>query len=499
MEIEGFPMAETLATGAGSPAEDSSTGFAFVREVMRDLQSLATGLDNLKGVVAHVRSDLEREQHSRKEEDSAVRRELAKGLSEESQLRADLDAKHEAFATLSKTWIGALGKDSMATKERLGNLDAAMEKRIAQSDLHEERLRELDESLRTKCTIAEYKELSGVVSGLQTDAVRDRTSAADALDAAKRELDQKIRATDAHLAAINQALESKHSALFSDLVMLSDKVEKLDVFSKTLARQKDLEMLDDRMQKAEKTLTTATEDVRTKASAEGLKSLSGRVTELSMEAHSTQTRNQMVMDDHTAKIGDLQKETAKIDRQFDMERNWTRNSVVALEKELETKCTIADFDSLSARMTTVSTAVQRVEVLCTSKVSSETFEKCQVRLDQMEVSLIKKADSESLGKTAQAVTEQARQLEATASLVREHTMQLEVHASRADTMKTQLEHKAESANVYSSDGMDGILRAYYSKEEIDAIMSRVWWRLGDVVKTPPTTAGSRPGTSPRGM
>lgn len=495
MEMEGLPRVETLATTAGSPTQDSSAGFAFVREVMRDLQSLATGLDNLKGAVAHLRADLEREQHSRKEEDSAVRRELANGLSEEGQLRADLDAKHEAFANLSKTWIGALGKDSLVTKERLGGLDAAMEQCVAQAALHEDRLREVDESLRNKCSAAEYKQLSGVVSGLQSDAVRDRAATADALDAAKRDLGHKLRATDAHFAAVNQALESKHSALHSDVVTLSDKVEKLDVYSQALARQSDLQMLEERMQKAEKTLTTATEDIRNKASAEGLKSLSGRVTDLSMEAHSTQTRNQMMLDDHSAKIGDLLKETAKFDRQFDLERTWTRNGIVALEKELESKPSMADFDSLGARMTTATATVQRCEVLCNSRVSSETFGKCQARLDQMEVGLIKKADSESFGKTVQAVNEQARQLEATSSLVREHTNQIEVLEGRADTMKTQLEHKAESAAVYSSDGMDDILKGYYSREEMDAIMSRLWWRLGDVSKpiTPSTTA-SRPGT-----
>ena len=61
----------------------------------------------------------------------------------------------------------------------------------------------------------------------------------------------------------------------------------------------------------------------------------------------------------------------------------------------------------------------RLETLATTKVSCDTFERLQARIDIMEaravlisrprwqVSVIRKADSETLGKVAQAVTEQA--------------------------------------------------------------------------------------------
>ncbi|CAJ1407503.1 unnamed protein product [Effrenium voratum] len=105
----------------------------------------------------------------------------------------------------------------------------------------------------------------------------------------------------------------------------------------------------------------------------------------------------------------------------------------------------------------------------------------------MEVSVIRKADSDTVGKVAQAVTEQARQLETVASHVREHEGKVEVLEGRTETLKEQVQHKAESVNVYSTDGVDGMLRAFYNREEMDALLSRIWWRLGDVSKAPSST------------
>lgn len=111
----------------------------------------------------------------------------------------------------------------------------------------------------------------------------------------------------------------------------------------------------------------------------------------------------------------------------------------------------------------------------------------------MEVSVIRKADSETLGKVAQAVTEQARQLETVSSQVRDQNGRVEVIEGRTETLKDQLFNKAESNNVYTVDGVDGMLRGYYNREEMDALLSRIWWRLGDVGKAPNNT-GPRPPT-----
>ncbi|OLP90752.1 hypothetical protein AK812_SmicGene27625 [Symbiodinium microadriaticum] len=219
-------------------------------------------------------------------------------------------------------------------------------------------------------------------------------------------------------------------------------VEGLQSVTKTLSKQRDLELLEVRMQKAS-----------------AMKSLSDRVTEMGMEAHTQSTRLQMALDEHTGHIGLL-------------------------------------------------------ETMATTKVSSDTFEKLQGRLDQMEVeltlasqnvkvTLIRKADTETLGKAAQQVTEQARQLESVASHVRDQGSKLEVLEGRSETLKEQILQKAESSNVYTVDGVDGMLH----REEMDALLpaseiygaprifsrsmidylqplSRVWWRLGDVAKAP---------------
>eukprot|EP00931_Biecheleriopsis_adriatica_P040422 TRINITY_DN23171_c0_g1_i1.p1 TRINITY_DN23171_c0_g1~~TRINITY_DN23171_c0_g1_i1.p1 ORF type:complete len:531 (-),score=133.03 TRINITY_DN23171_c0_g1_i1:225-1721(-) len=490
MEGTGLPLMPLVPSSPSpapvNPPEESSTGFAFVRDVMRELSGLHNGLASLKDQLGQLRTDLEREQLSRTDDTANLRREMVRGFEDERKLRVDLEGKHESFVNLSKTWIASLGKDGMATKERLNGLDAAMEQRVSQLAGHEERLKHLDTVMATKCTVENFKHLKSTVSDLQAEVVRDRASAQAALESATRELTRNIRATEASLDELKQTVDTSTKALQTDTSVVSDKVESLDALTKTLCRNRDHEMLDERVLKAEKTLHAATEELSRKAAAAAMKSLSDRVTEMSMEAHSTQTRNQMIMDEHTAKLGDLEKETAKQDRQFEMNRSQVSGCLVALEKELTDKATVADSETLSARMTTAATAIQRLETLATTKVSVDTFEKMGVRMDNLEVSLIKKAESESLGRTAQAVTEQARQLEMVASQLRNQKGQVEVLEGRSDTMKTEIEKKAEANNVYTSAGVDSMFKSYYSREEVDAILSRVWWRLGDVCKTPTT-------------
>lgn len=224
-----------------------------------------------------------------------------------------------------------------------------------------------------------------------------------------------------------------------------------------------------------------------------MKSLSDRVTEMGMEAHTTNTKINMTLDEHKGHIGALQKETSKLERQYELERSRVSNCIVALEKEIATKTSAAKTDAVSARVSTASNAIQRLETLATTKVSTDTFERLQARIDTMEVSVIRKADSETLGKVAQAVTEQARQLETVSSQVRDQNGRVEVIEGRTETLKDQLFNKAESNNVYTVDGVDGMLRGYYNREEMDALLSRIWWRLGDVGKAPNNT-GPRPPT-----
>lgn len=228
--------------------------------------------------------------------------------------------------------------------------------------------------------------------------------------------------------------------------------------------------------------------------ATAMKSLSDRVTEMGMEAHTQNTRISMALDEHKGHIGALQKEASKLDRQHELERSRVSNCIVALEKEIATKTSSAETDTVNARLTTASNAIQRLETLATTKVSSETFERLQARIDTMEVSVIRKADSETLGKLSQAVTEQARQLESVSSQVRDQHGRVEVIEGRTETLKDQLLQKAEANNVYTSDGVDGMLRGFYNREEMDALLSRIWWRLGDVGKAPTTSSGPRPPT-----
>eukprot|EP00437_Effrenium_voratum_P056152 CAMPEP_0181535290 /NCGR_PEP_ID=MMETSP1110-20121109/74180_1 /TAXON_ID=174948 /ORGANISM="Symbiodinium sp., Strain CCMP421" /LENGTH=480 /DNA_ID=CAMNT_0023666667 /DNA_START=66 /DNA_END=1507 /DNA_ORIENTATION=- len=472
-DSEGIPVVPVAAKDP--PPEEASSGFAFVRETLHELTGIQSCIAGMKDELKQLRSDLEREQTVRKEETETVRRLLTRNINEESQMRASLDSKLEAFQNLSKTWISSLGKDVMASKERLNSLDSIAEQHST--------------SLLAHCaaTVSDYKSLATSLAELQAEVVRDRATAQASVDTASREMQRNLRTTDGRLDTLQQSLESSSAALNTEISGLSDKVEGLQSVTKTLSKQRDLELLEVRMQKAETSLQATTEELGRKAAASAMKSLSDRVTEMGMEAHTQSTRLQMALDEHTGHIGALEKETQKLERQYEIERSRTSNCIIALEKELATKTNAAESDATNARLSTATAAIQRLETMATTKVSSDTFEKLQGRLDQMEVTLIRKADTETLGKAAQQVTEQARQLESVASHVRDQGSKLEVLEGRSETLKEQILQKAESSNVYTVDGVDGMLRSYYNREEMDALLSRVWWRLGDVAKAPVST------------
>lgn len=484
-DSEGIPVVPVAAKDP--PPEEASSGFAFVRETLHELTGIQSCIAGMKDELKQLRSDLEREQTVRKEETETVRRLLTRNINEESQMRASLDSKLEAFQNLSKTWISSLGKDVMASKERLNSLDSIAEQHSTSLLAHEERLMISDSAIALRCTVTDYKSLATSLAELQAEVVRDRATAQASVDTASREMQRNLRTTDGRLDTLQQSLESSSAALNTEISRLSDKVEGLQSVTKTLSKQRDLELLEARMQKAETSIQATTEELGRKAAASAMKSLSDRVTEMGMEAHTQSTRLQMALDEHTGHIGALEKETQKLERQYEIERSRTSNCIIALEKELATKTNAAESDATNARLSTATAAIQRLETMATTKVSSDTFEKLQGRLDQMEVTLIRKADTETLGKAAQQVTEQARQLESVASHVRDQGSKLEVLEGRSETLKEQILQKAECSNVYTVDGVDGMLRAYYNREEMDALLSRVWWRLGDVAKAPVST------------
>jgi predicted nucleotidyltransferase len=484
------PKADVTSGGIGPvAAEEAHSGFAFVRDVLRDFSSLQNSFAGLRDQTSQLRSDVDFEQAARKEDSLMLRRDMLRSLEEESKLRVDLQTKHEAFQNLSKQWVGALGQDGMVTKERVTILEASMEKRTSQANLFEERISKLEHAVALRCTISDFTDLSATVTMLQAEVTRDRTAASNALEAVSKEAFKGIRSCEAGLEALIQKTDTSTQALNADVSSLFAKVESLQNHAKLLASAKDLELLADRMREAEKALKEAQIELSKKAAAANLKSVSDRLTEFALEAHTQQTRNQSMMDGFTAKIGDLQKDTSKLDRLVESERTRTSNCIVALEKELATK---ADAETYGAKLATAANSIQRLETITSGKANLDDFDKLQARFDAAEVTLHKKAEATSLSLASQAISEQARHYQELRDKLFEQQTNFQAEQDRTTAMKQQLEQKAHASQVYPSTEVDQMFRRYYSKEEVDAIMSRVWWRLGDVSKSSP-----RPGTSPQ--
>eukprot|EP00434_Breviolum_minutum_P039233 symbB.v1.2.034832.t1/scaffold4570.1/size37820/1 len=174
---EGLPVVPVV-----EPPEhqEASSGFQFVRETLHELTALQSCLTGFKEELSQLRADFEREQTSRKDDNESIRRHLNRSIADESQMRVGLESKLEAFQNLSKTWITSLGKDVMASKERLNALDGTTEQHGSALLAHEERLLGLDAAVALRCTVTDYKQLATTLAELQAEVVRDRSTAQSA-------------------------------------------------------------------------------------------------------------------------------------------------------------------------------------------------------------------------------------------------------------------------------------------------------------------------------
>lgn len=147
---EGLPVVPVVES---QEHQEASSGFAFVRETLHEITALQSCLTGFKEELSQLRADLEREQTSRKDDNESIRRHLNRSVADESQMRVGLESKLEAFQNLSKTWITSLGKDVMASKERLNALDGTTEQHGSALLAHEERLLGLDAAVALRCAV----------------------------------------------------------------------------------------------------------------------------------------------------------------------------------------------------------------------------------------------------------------------------------------------------------------------------------------------------------
>lgn len=190
---------------------------------------------------------------------------------------------------------------------------------------------------------------------------------------------------------------------------------------------------------------------------------------------------------------------AKMEKRLDVEGSRVSKSVVALEKDLNTmRIEVSPLPQMVKVADESVTNLLRTQ----QKHESET-QRIKSRLDSLECGYSSKADVTVTAKQAVEISDQTakcasvehrtgeveQQLDALFKNAKEQGNRLVTVETRAADLRSQLSQKAEALEVHPKDCVEKMLMQYYKRDEIDALLCRVWWRLGDTSSAPKSLRG----------
>lgn len=468
-------MTPSRPSNPGSPLSahglatvESGPGFDFVRDVTRDISTLASSVATVRELANRLLAEAQEERRARQGDVEALHDRLAKELSEKGERIASLETRFDSHESQSRVWIGSLGKEILGIKERL----TASE--------------ELGEKLeRSKSNAADHECLANSVVALRAEVARDRATTEVGLKAAA--LAHELRGLEARVDSLQRSAESTRQTLSSDLASLETRVD-------ASAKDADLQSLDRKTVEIDRLLRLATEELGNKSTVASLKSVSDRLTKLTMDVQANQIRWRAELDALMLKSDSNEKGLSKAERQIETERDRSSNCFVSLEKELQLRATCAEADKLARRLSGAEEQLQKLAI--------EEVEHLRARTKALETEMAKKFDADDAIKQGRLVTDlgseldnlkkrthqQGTSLERMDLEMHETMSKLEAAARRADELQADLERKVDTGTVQAE--VEENLRGYYKRDEVDGLLSRVWWRMGDIAKG----SGARPST-----
>lgn len=476
------------------------TGVDFIHRLLAEVKVLQEDVSRLARTTAQVGSEVKAEQASRESDVSALHTRLSQERAAETMMRQTLEKKQDDFEAKSRTWVGALGKDLMGTKEAVAELEKSTAERFTKQSLENDaRFLALEAAMPKKSEKVDLDKLADEVLTLQGQVERNRSEAAAAVRTTAAAASADFKAAQESIEQLRQATEAGRRALAADLGTLSSKLDTVDAFAQTRAKASDLQALEPRVSETEKSIEKLAYEVKTKAATATVNAISDRLTTISMDIQANQARAQADKENIMVNIDKLEKALSKTDRQADSDRERTSSCLVALEKEIALKAAKAETDLIGPK--TLSTATDRLEARAqelekTIALNKQEVPPIRARVEALETAFPTRADAAEIPKLNLAIAEQAAKhdslhtrsnehnvrLEKISGDISRHLAKIEAVESRSVLVERQLTSKAEVTDHFTKDHTSDLLRDFYRREEIDAMLSRVWWRVGDITK-----------------
>jgi len=450
-------------------------GHDFVDRITAEIRALQDEVAGLHKKDSDLHLAINLEATNREADVAKLHDRISQERAAETHLRTVLERKLEDFETKSTSWIDALGKDCLATKEQLALLEGTVKLNSASAAAQvledDKRFKDIEDELPKKSTWTSLHKLEADIASFRTDVERNHLVLQAELRSVANAAARDFKSAQDSIEDVKARAEGTKKQLVADIAALGTKVEGVQAFAETRAKALDLEALVPRVESSEKDLELVKKELSMKAGAEQVSALTARLTSLTKDVKVMASRSQSDKELIMSQLSAVEKETHKNSRQINTDRERTSNCVVALEKEVAT----------SGR----EVALTRQEVM--------PFKN---RLEALEVAFPMKAEAGEIPRMHLAISDSNARHEAMYRRAQEHGMRMDridgaIHhyfqkleglenQNHALTMKVSATPALPARDNATRDTSSDLSKDFYHKDEIDAMLSKVWWRVGNV-------------------
>lgn len=490
----------------------TSNGVDYIRGVDNDLKILKKEVDGLREVASRLRADIALESQLRGGEISSLQHKTASDLKAEiGEVRKEVTERFTEFETTLKKWAASFCHEIMNIKPRIDTAEMENYSRKAEIAKVMERCGVLEgENPKIRSEIAALCEkCNNKFADVTTQAIADREVSASAVRAA-----QAIAATDfckasERIDALSHSLECNKKILTADISAVASKVDAVESFAYTRAKAADLQALELRVNETiEKSLKDVSEELDRKEYSTTVKALSDKVHLQGMEIQIVDASTKTVEEALTKQIASVSQDLQKAVRQVDMDRERANECYVQLEREVSNRSLKIEMDAAVVRIGSIEIAVQPLAPAIAMKADAQEIKGLASRTLALEQVYPTKADASELPKLQLLIAdcsakhsqilnqmqEQQTRLEKIDDGLDEQLKKIAVVEIKSKETANTLSTKADVDTVYSREALVLLFKDYYSRTEVDAMLTRVWWRMGDATKTArlpsPWSAGS---------
>lgn len=492
----------------------NDAGLTFIGSVSGDLARLQDEVTGLHGGMERLREAFLAEARARSGEVASLQSKLfAEQAGVLDRMQKDLDSRLSGFEESTTKWVHKLCQDVQGIKPRLENVEIAVPQHVNTQALHDGRLAKLEQALpammrslnsldekhstraieieRTLCTQGE--QATSKVRAIATNNAADIKRLEESVEALHRE---------------EQAQKTTLSVNVQTVESLADRVRGMQVTMQTKATTAALEALQAKVTGIiDQTLHSMREEMDRKESVATVKALASHLSSVEADVRADAAQAKAEAECLCKRISETDQCLAKLANRAEAERG----RLLFLEREIFTKSAKADVEALTTRtkadLTTLLSKHASLEVAlevptAAAREANDAAKKLQSRAVAIEESLNQKANAAELPRLQMQVAEHAAKhacfhavghehasrLEQSRSVAEEHRTRLEVLEHRERDLQVQLAQRTGLDPIKTQEMIVTLLKEHYRREDIDAMMTRVWWRIGDPGKSSPKSA-----------